>query len=954
MEFRILGPLEVISEERVAVLEARKLRALLAILLLHANEPVSSARLIEDLWEGRPPPTAAQNLRTYIHQLRKAIAKDLIVRAPSGYELRVEPSAIDAHRFEDLVVDARGEPPAVAAQTLRAALALWRGSPLVEFAFEAWAQGEIARLEELRIEALEERIDADLALGRAGEVVTELDRLVSRHPLRERLRGQLMLALYRAGRQADALAAFRDARRALVDELGLEPGPALRDLERAILEQSPRLDLADAGGWRTTRLQRRRTTFIGRTRELREVRRLLEDDDLRLVTITGTSGAGKTRLAVEATAGRADVTIVELAPVSDPNLVAGALADWLDVRDSPGRTRAEALFDHLRHRRLLLVLDNFEQVLEAAPLLEALLAEASGLRLLVTSRAPLALPDEHVYSVPPLRRTEAIKLYCERAREAHPGFQLTKANAAAVAVLCERLDGLPLALELAAARSSVLSPRALLDRMGRRFDLLKPLRAAIEWSYDLLSPDVQELFATLGVFVGGFTVEHAEACHVDLRVDVVEGLQSLLRNNLLTAEGAVAGEPRLGMLETIREYALEQLAACADVDAARRRHALHFAAIAEAAEEGLLGPDQLEWLERLDADRDNIRAALTWAVESHEAEIGLRIAASLWRYWNMRNHEREARERLEELLALGSATRGTRAKAQTSVASMAQWQGDHETIRRMCEASVPVHRELGKLRWLTLSLGLLATSAVGTGDLDEARAITEHELELAREAGDRMSESYALAHLSVTLAAAGRLEEGERALDEAVRLARILGNLRSVASFGMTLAGFALVRGDHARARDLFEESLATHRRLSDGWGIPMSLLGLTYLALEGAEYARARTLLGESLGLDRENGDQPGLANDLEMAARLAATRGCYGRAVEIYASSAVLRAVAGRQMHLAWWQFWWPDPAPEIAELRAELGEEEFGQAWARGREMSVQEAIDSALEETLPLLS
>jgi DNA-binding SARP family transcriptional activator len=477
MEFRILGPLEVLADGRVVALEAPKPRALLALLLLRANEPVSRDRLIEDLWAGRPPSTATQSLRTYVFQLRKALGRAVIGTAPSGYELRASPASIDAHRFEDLLVEARSEAPAAAARTLREALALWRGAALADFAFESWAQVEIARLEELRVEALEERIDADLALGRAADVVAEIEGLAAQHPLRERLRGQLMLALYRCGRQADALAAFRDGRRALVEELGIEPEPALRDLERAILDHDPELNLLSAAR-PATGLRRRPTSFVGRTRELRDVRALLEDDDVRLVTLTGAAGSGKTRLAFEAIGAlerSAEALVVELAHVFDASLVAATVADALGIRERPGRTRAEALIDHLRHRRVLFMLDNFEQVVAAAPLLQEVVAEAVGVKLLVTSRTPLGIPAERVYPVPPLelpdpsrprtvarlRRAEAVQLYCERAREARPGFRLTDANADAVAELCVRLDGLPLALELAAARSNVLSPRAL-------------------------------------------------------------------------------------------------------------------------------------------------------------------------------------------------------------------------------------------------------------------------------------------------------------------------------------------------------------------------------------------------------------------------------------------------------------------------------------------------------------
>ena len=396
MDFRILGPLEAVADGRVVALKRAKQRALLAILLLHANEPVASDRLIEDLWAGRPPATAAKVLQTYVSQLRKALGNDVIVTGPAGYELRVEPDGLDLHRFERLVTEARGAEPPAAAQSLREALALWRGPPLAEFAYEPWAQGEIGRLEELHLAALQDRIDADLALGRAGELVGELERLVAEHPLAERLRGQLMLALYRSGRQAEALEAYRSARETLVEPLGIEPGSALRRLERAILDQDPELDLVPAapGVGPAPSLRPRSTSFVGRKRELREIRALLSRADVRLLTLTGAGGTGKTRLAVEATAGLEDefpdgVVLVELAPIVDPDLVATTIADALGLGETPGSGSLEVLVASLRGRRALLVLDNFEQVLAAAPMLTELLAGAPGLTLLVTSRAPL-------------------------------------------------------------------------------------------------------------------------------------------------------------------------------------------------------------------------------------------------------------------------------------------------------------------------------------------------------------------------------------------------------------------------------------------------------------------------------------------------------------------------------------------------------------------------------------
>jgi predicted ATPase/DNA-binding SARP family transcriptional activator len=985
MEFRILGQLELVVDGRRVALAAAKPRALLAILLLHANESISGDRLIEELWAGHPPASAKKTLQTYVSRLRGALGEEVLLTRPAGYELRVESESLDLHRFERLVAEAREADPEGAARKLRAGLALWRGPPLADFVYEPFAQAEIARLDELRLIALEERIDADLALGQRGVLVAELERLVTEHPLRERLRGQLMLALYGSGRQAEALAVYRQGRQLLVEELGIEPSPALQQLEGAILRHEAVLEprqepeqkalAPPAARPHAAKLPRQLTSFVGRAAELAAVQALLQRPDVRPLTLTGPGGAGKTRLAIEAaTKLRArspgGVFFADLSPLREPALVAASIAEAVGLRELSPTSAAESLAAHLRDRKVLLVLDNFEHLLGAAPLVEKLLNSASELKLLVTSRAPLGLAREYTYPVPPLglpvastdlqglAQVEAVALFLERAQSARPGFALTEANADALAELCVRLDGLPLALELAAARVSLLSPRSILARLGRWLDLLKTsapgvperhrtLRAAIEWSYELLSQQEQALFTSLGVFVGGFTVEGAEAVAEGLELDVLDGVETLLRASLLRAERLVQDEPRFGMLETIRAYALERMSQQANADELRRRHATFYLGLAEQAEPELCGRRQGAWLERLDAEQSNLRAGLAWAADSGDADIGLRLGAALWRFWQVRGHVAEGREQLERLLARRSGSPTARAAGQLSAARCAFIQGDFEAMERFLEASLPVHRRLGDDRAVAFALGILGGAVHVQGDRGRAKALFEEALTTARRAGDTWNESRTQCMLGQMLAAEGALTSARHQLEEGLRGARELGDVRSVGWALTSLAGVALAANDPRRARRRLEEALPIFRQLGDTWGIAHSLESLAYASLGEGDRERARELLEESLTLAHDGGIRPLIAAGLESFARLSAEDDLPERAARLYGCASVLREAVG--VHPM--QVGRPSDDQEIGALRSTLGDEAFVEAWAQGRAMTLDKALTYALQGARP---
>jgi predicted ATPase/DNA-binding SARP family transcriptional activator len=918
VEFRVLGPLQVAADAGPVELAPGKQIGLLACLLVARGAVVSRDRLIDALWGERPPASAVNALQVLVHGLRRRLGPDRIQREGPGYRLRLEPGELDAERFERLAGRGRdelgGEAAGTAAASLREALGLWRGPAYEDVRYEAFAQAEATRLDELRLAALEDRIDADLALGRHQELVAELEALVAEHRARERLFGQLMLALYRSGRQAEALDAFRRGRRDLLDELGLEPGAELQALQRAILDQDPALAVEPADARARRNLPAAATAIVGREAELADLAGLLRGG-ARLITLTGPGGIGKTRLALQAAHDLAETVadgahFVDLAHVTDPGLVPDAIAAALAVPAQRDEPPTAALRRFLGPRRALVVLDNFEVVDAAAPLVADLLRAAPGLAVLATSRTPLRLTGEHQLRVEPLPLPDAVRLFAARSRAVAPGFRRPGEETDEVARLCRRLDCLPLAIELAAARTRDYAPRELLESMPSSLELAgegardlparqRTLRAAIDWSHRLLAPDEQATFARLGVFAGGFAAESAAAVAGAGR----EELASLVRASLVAERPGPGGDPRWALLEVVREYALERLQQLGERDQRRKVHAEHYAALAEAVEDEYpASRSGADW-RRLEAEHDNFRAALDWTSAAAAPELQLRLVAALAYFWTTSDHLREGRARIDAALReADGAPAPLRAKALAGAALVAHSLGDYDRMRGFAQEALDRFGALDDERGTALALNLLGIALSNLGDLDGGIACHERNAEISRRLGD------------------------------GVRLSAALNNL-----------GYCLLRrGRGERARPLFEEGLAVSRRIGHRTGESVMLGNLGLAALLDEHPRQALESFRLALRIDRELGYAEGQIYGLvNVAAALSALDGAADAAVLLGAARAGARATAVEFEPLEL-----EVQAQAAQRLTRALDAEQLARADADGRALGLEAAVERAL--------
>ena len=809
-------------------------RTLLAALLIETGRFVSRDRLIDELWADEPPATAENALQVQVAALRRLLPGRVETHG-TAYRLVVTPDELDARRFEAAVSEAHPSlerEPALAAAMLATALGAWRGPALDGSTTGRMASTEATRLDALRRATQIDRADACLALGENESVMTELTGLLAGDPTDERLAGRLMLAQYRGRGSSVALATFDHVREAIERELAATPDTELVELRLAIERRDPTLAGPSAG------LPVPVTRFIGREREQREARALLGTS--RLLTLTGPGGSGKSRLALElaramAATRLAEVHLVSLASLPPGGSVTRLIADGLDVRERRGEPLVAGILSRIRNRRVLLVLDNCEHVLgTVAGLSTELLEAAAGLRILATSREPLGAPGEVTWAVSGLGlpapaasvadslASEAMQLLADRAAAARPGFEISGQAVASAVALCRRLDGLPLAIELAAARLRTLSLAAIVERLEGHMDVPagrgdattdrhRTMRAAIDWSYDLLSDDERRLLRRLAVFRGGIGVSGAVAVAGDSRpsVEPFESLSRLVDQSMVVAEPGLDGPSSYRLLETIRQYAEERLAEAGELATTRTLHAAWCAALVEAGRDWG-GSEQETWLARLGDAHGDLLAALTWQLgEGRDPEAALAITANLWWYWYVRGHVAEGLVWLKRTLAASSpAASRTRAAALRGASALARSSGDYIEAIRTGEAGLAMCRDLGDRQGVAGSLNSLAATALAMGRVDDAVRYGQESLAEVRGSENMRGLGASLTNLGTALRNEDRFDEADAALREATAVFRAMGDVRGETSAIINRAILERRRGQLAVSRASCVEAL--------------------------------------------------------------------------------------------------------------------------------------------------
>ncbi len=980
----LLGPPRFVHQgTAIDAFRSDKERALLAYLAVEAR-PHRREALAALFWPESSQQAADNNLRQSLFRLRRALG-GAAAALSTGKIIQINRSGnfwLDVTAFETLMTACESHPHRRRAacraclERLEQAVELYSGDFLHEFfvpdcpAFEEWALFKRETLRRQALDALHTLAVWRERLGEWAPAERYARRQLALEPWRELAHQQLMRLLAANGERTAALTQYETCRRILSQELAVEPGAETTALYEAIRDETGPSPLPLPPS--PHNLPAPLSSFVGRERELAEVADRLENPICRLLTLTGSGGVGKSRLALQA-AARARQTfpdgawLIELASVSEAALVPRVIAAALGAHEEPGFPLAETLAGTLRDKTLALILDNCEHLLEAcAQAAGTLLQRCPSLVILATSREPLGIAGEMVYRVRPfslperpaalpaeaLMGNEAVRLFAERAGA---DFDLTEANALVTTELCKRLDGVPLAIELAAARAGVLPPEQMLDRLGDRFALLtggsraalprhRALRALVDWSYDLLSEAEQVLFRRLSVFRGGWTLEAAEAV-ADDPASALDLLARLTDKSLVTAERHME-QRRYHLLETIRDYASVKLVEAGEADAARGRHCAFYLRLAQSAERNQHGPDEAAWFRRLDADHDNLRAALDWSSNTDEegAEPAmLRLASALWWFWTVRNYWTEGREWLERAIGLPGGCTVARAQALYQAGGMAYFHEDLDRAADRMQASVGCFRETGDPESAGLPLCLLGYIRALQHDLERAEASLAGGLTLFRRAAavNKWELSFALYFYGVATALQEDYARAGPLLEESLSLRRELGDSWGMADTLRQLANVAGAQGNYARATELAEESLSLFRAAADRRGMGWALNILGSLALKQGDTARARAAYDQSLLLGQEIGRRSHIALSLSGLAAVAAMEGQMETAARLLGAVEANRAA----MRLPMASAARADHERLLSKIRAALGDDAFDAARAGGQVLSLDQAAAEA---------
>jgi predicted ATPase/DNA-binding SARP family transcriptional activator len=998
----LLGGLRILVDDQpFRFVALPRTGVLLAYLLLHAQTPLARHQAAYALWPEVGEAEARSNLRRHLHDLRRALPP-----APDHRPwLLIDNETIQWNREADAWIDVVAFAHLCADPARRAeAISLYTADLLPTLA-EEWAVLQRERLRTLLLDTLVDLIHQHRAQGDYTRAIGYAEQLLQHEPLREDVVREIMTLRQASGDRTGALQAYTRFAQQLRTALDVPPMLETSALYDAIARQinapaAPSMPAPQPPAARTParppgNLPAQLTTFIGREGEITTIRTLLTAPvaAVRLLTLTGAGGCGKSRLALEVAARLQHeqpdrfpdgAFFVPLANVRESSGVAAAIAGALNLHEHNSETFLTGLQEHLRPRRLLLILDNFEQVMAAAPLLIDLLSSAPGLQIIITSRAVLRLYGEHEFPVAPLAappadaaatlesiaRYDAVALFTTRARAVNPNVVLTPDNAQAIAEICRQLDGLPLAIELAAARSKLLTPQALLTRLtgalGARLAFLvdrnrnlaqrhQTLRATLAWSYNLLAPAEQQLLQHLAVFAESFSYEAVEAlCAEYTAIDVLTGLETLVDNSLLarvetepsnTLINRGEDELRFHMLSIIREYALEALGQGAEAEAVHRRHASYFFQLVETAEPRLKGAEQIEWLRRLEQERENWRAALRWCLQGGNAdvELGLHLAAGLGLFWQMVGYWAEGKRWLTQALTRADAPPpALRAKALLALGVLINTQGDFEQARPLLEQSLELYRTLADASGAADALYALGRLANRQARYVEAESLLQESLRQAQLAGDPFRVPYALNILAFIYLARQDQAQAHATYEQALAVARANGDQSAVAFILTAVGELARQENDYVRAAQFYNEAMRLAQELGQKTRVMMLMHNLAYVALHEGQIAQAAMLFADCLKLGIELPDKENVGMCLIGLGCVATAAGRLTRAVQLFGAGVALLEQLGAQLDPADQREF--DPWREAARQR--LDPQTYTTLWQQGHSLTLEAAQTLAL--------